>query len=77
MADEYKHFYPKDLISIIEHAALDLMSAPIMNAKKPDGTCMTMAEVANQNSLIAMENSGIKLMATALIEQLLKDDDDG
>jgi hypothetical protein len=49
----------------------------VLNAKKQDGTYMTMAEIANQNSLIAMENSGIKLMATALIEQLLKDDDDG
>ena len=70
MADDYKSSYLKDLIQIIEHTALDLLSSPVMNAKKQDGTYMTMAEVANQNSLIAMENSGIKLMATALIDQL-------
>ena len=76
MASEYKSFYLKDLVPIIEHAALDLMSSPIMNGKKHDGTYMTMAEIANQNSLIAMENSGIKLMAQTLIEQLSKEEAD-
>ena len=74
---DYKSFYRNDLISMIEHCALDLMSSPILAGKKADGTLMTLAEVANQNSLIAMENSGIKLMATALIEQLMKDDTNG
>lgn len=59
-----------ELIGIIEHCALDLMSAPIINGKKADGTVMNLTEVANQNSMIAMENSGIKLMATALIDEL-------
>jgi len=77
MASEYTTYCVKELIPIINRLALDLMSTPVLNAKKQDGTYMTMAEIANQNSLIAMENSGIKLMATALIEQLLKDDDDG
>ena len=80
MADDYKSFYLKDLVQIIEHTALDLMSAPVLVGKKHDGTYMTMAEVANQNSLIAMENSGVKLMSTALIEQLTgagKGDDPG
>jgi len=71
---DYKSFYLKDLTSMIEHCALDLMSSPIVAGKKADGTLMTLAEVANQNSLIAMENAGIRLMATALIEQLMKDD---
>ena len=78
MADDYKTYYLKDLIPIIEHTALDLMSQPVLNAKKHDGTYMTMAEVANQTSMIAMENSGIKLLANALIDQLTgagKDDD--
>ena len=80
MADDYKSFYLKELIQTIEHTALDLMSAPVLAGRKHDGTYMTIAEVANQNSLIAMENSGIKLMATALIEQLTgagKGDDPG
>ena len=59
-----------DLIGIIEHCALDLMNAPIINGKKPDGTVMNLTEVANQNSMYAMENAGIKLMATALIDEL-------
>ena len=59
-----------ELIGIIEHCALDLMSAPIINGRKTDGTAMNLTEVANQNSMIAMENSGIKLMATALIDEL-------
>ena len=77
MASEYTTFCLKDLIPIINRTSLDLMSSPVLVAKKQDGTYMTMAEVANQNSLIAMENSGIKLMATALVEQLLKGDPDG
>ena len=77
MASEYKSFYLKDLIPIIEHAALDLMSQPIMNAKKQDGSYMSLGEIANQNSLIAMENSGIKLMATTLIYQLSAEEADG
>ena len=77
MASEYKSFYLKDLIPIIEHAALDLMSQPIMNAKKQDGSYMSFGEIANQNSLIAMENSGIRLMAQTLIEQLSAEEADG
>ena len=48
--------------------------------KRHDGTYMTVAEVVNRNSMIAMENSGIKMMATALLEQLTgagKGDDPG
>ena len=70
MASEYTSFYLKDLIPIIEHCALDLMTEPIVAGKKADGTLMNMAEVANQNSLIAMNNAGIRLLAKALIEEL-------
>ena len=80
MADDYRSFYLKDLVQIIEHTALDLMSAPMLGWKRHDGTYMTVAEVVNRNSMIAMENSGIKMMATALLEQLTgagKGDDPG
>ena len=70
MANEYTSFYLKDLIPIIEHCALDLMTEPIVAGKKADGTYMTMAEVAKQNSLTAMNNAGIRLMANALIDEL-------
>lgn len=73
--NEYTTFYLKDLIPIIEHVALDLMSDPIMAGKKADGTLMNMAEVANQNSLIAMNNAGIAEMARQLIVTLAKEAD--
>ena len=73
--NEYASFYLKDLTQIIEHVALDLMSDPIMAGKKADGTLMNMAEVANQNSLIAMNNAGIAEMARQLIVTLAKEAD--
>ena len=73
--NEYASFYLKELTQIIEHVALDLMSDPIMAGKKADGTMMNMAEVANQNSLIAMNNAGIAEMARQLIVTLAKEAD--
>ena len=73
--NEYASFYLKELTQIIEHVALDLMSDPIMAGKKADGTLMNMAEVANQNSLIAMNNAGIAEMARQLIVTLSKEAD--
>ena len=63
-------YYTNDLVPIIEHCAIDLMTEPMIAGKKNDGTLMSMAEVANQNSLIAMNNAGIRLMASALIDEL-------
>ena len=79
MLNEYKSFYLKDLIHIIEHCALDLMSPPILVGKKADGTIMNLSEISNQNSMIAMENSGIKLLAQTLIDELSEEsgDDNG
>lgn len=73
--NEYASFYLKELTQIIEHVALDLMSDPIMAGKKADGTLMNIAEVANQNSLIAMNNAGIAEMARQLIVTLAKEAD--
>lgn len=67
---KYTTYTVEDLIPIIRGVALDLMSVPITSGKKQDGTMMTMAEVSNQNSLTAMWNDGIRLMAQALINQL-------
>lgn len=67
---KYTTYTVEDLIPIIRGVALDLMSVPITSGKKQDGTIMTMAEVSNQNSLTAMWNDGIRLMANALINQL-------
>jgi len=73
MGSDYKNWYLKDLIPIIEHVAMDLMSDPVMGGKKADGTIMTLTEIANQNSLIAMNNAGIRQMASTLIITLAKD----
>ena len=77
MADDYKSFYLKDLVQIIEHTALDLLNEPIFGGKKADGTLMNAVEVAQQNSMTAVYNSGIRLLARVLIEQLqgVGDDD--
>ena len=77
--NEYTTFYLKDLVPIIEHVALDLMSEPIMAGKKADGTLMnmtkTMAEVSYENCLIANHNAGIAEMARQLIVVLSKEAD--
>ena len=78
MNSPYKSYTVSDLVPMIEHAALDLMGAPIIAGKKADGTLMNLTEVAQQNSLTAMENSGIRMLARVLIEQLQGvGDDDG
>ena len=76
MIDPDKNIYVKDLVPMIEHAALDLMEEPIIQGKKTDGTFMTLTEVSHQNSMNAMFNSGIRLLARTLIEQLTVGDQD-
>ena len=73
MIDSYKSIYAKDLVPMIEHAAQDLMEEPIIMAKKTDGTYMTLTEVSHQNSLNAMFNASVRMLAKALIEQLTVD----
>ena len=75
MIDKYKSLYATDLVPMIEHAALDLMEEPIIQGKKTDGTYMTLTEISHQNSMNAMFNAGIRLLAKALIEQLTVDGD--
>ena len=77
MTNPYKTYTVSELIPMIEHAALDLMTSPIIAGKKIDGTPMTAVEVAQQNSMTAVYNSGIRLLARLLIEQLqgVGDDD--
>ena len=79
MNNPYKSYTVSELVPMIEHAALDLMGEPIVGGKKQDGTLMNLQEVAQQNSLTAMNNAGIRLLARVLIEQLqgVGDDDDG
>ena len=75
MKNKYTSYSIEELVPMIEHAALDLMEEPVIQARKTDGTYMTLTEVSHQNSMNAMFNSGIRLLAKALIEQLTKDDE--
>lgn len=76
MYSEYHTYTLCELIPIISRAAMDLMTEPMIAGKKADGTLMNMAEVANQNSLTAMHNSVVRLLAKALIEELSGPADD-
>ena len=75
MKSIYTSYSVGDLVPMIEHAALDLMEEPIIQGKKSDGTYYTLTEISHQNSMYAMFNSGIKLLAQTLIDQLTKDDE--
>ena len=75
MKSKYTSYNLDELVPMIEHAALDLMEEPIIMAKKNDGSYMTLTEISHQNSMNAMFNAGIRLMAQTLIDQLTKDDE--
>ena len=79
MNNPYKSYTVSELVPMIEHAALDLMGEPIIAGKKADGTLMNLQEVAQQNSLTAMNNAGVRILARVLIDQLqgIGDDADG
>ena len=79
MNNPYKSYTVSELVPMIEHAALDLMGEPIIGGKKADGTPMNLQEVAQQNSLTAMNNAGVRILARVLIDQLqgTGDDDNG
>lgn len=66
----YTSYSADDLVPIIEHAALGLMEEPVIQAKKTDGTYMTLTEISHQNSMNAMYNAGIRMLAKVLIDQL-------
>lgn len=70
----YRTFSVEDLARIIEHCALDLMESAIVSGKKSDGTFMTLTEISHQNSMTAMHNDGIRLLAQTLIDELDSDD---
>ena len=76
MANEYKSIYLKDLIPIIDNVAVENMMQPVFSGKKFDGTIMSLAEISNQNSLVAMHNEGIREMTLMLKNRLMKEDDD-
>ena len=75
MANDYKSLYLKDLLPIIDRVGMETQMAPVFSGKKQDGTFMTLADISNQNSLIAMHNEGVRELARMLKEELMKEDD--
>ena len=76
MKNPYRSYTVSELVAMIEHLALDLMGEPITGGLKQDDTLMTMQEVDRQNSLLAMNDAGIRLMARELISLIEGDGDD-
>lgn len=48
------------LFALLDRIALESMLSPLMDGKKADGSQMTMAELANKNTMIAQNNEGIR-----------------
>lgn len=75
MANQYKSFYLHDLLDLIDHVAVDIMMVPCFSGKF-NGETMTLAEISNHNSLIAMHNEGVRELARMLKEKLSEDETD-
>jgi hypothetical protein len=52
------------------------MISPVIAGKKSDGTIMNLTEIANQNSMNAMYNDGVRDFARAVIRELNGPEDD-
>jgi hypothetical protein len=52
------------------------MISPVIAGKKQDGTIMNLTEIANQNSMNAMYNDGVRDFARAVIRELNSPEDD-
>ena len=63
------------LIPMIDRVALECMMTPIQEGKNSEGKLMTLAEIANYNSLIALNNEGVRDLAKALKYELQKEDE--
>ena len=77
MANQFKSFYLEDIITIIDRLAMESMMIPVFEGKKPDGMSRSLAEISNYNSLIAMNNEGIRDFAIQLKEALRKEAEAG
>lgn len=73
MSNAYKSYYLSDLIAIIDRVALENMMIPALEHKKPDGTVASLSELANYNSLVAINNEGIRDYVSQLKAALMKE----
>ena len=70
MGNQFKSFYLEDIITTIDRLAMESMLVPVFEGKKPDVMSRSLAEISNYNSLIAMNNEGIRDFATRLKEEM-------
>ena len=78
MANEYKSFYLKDVVDLINATLPECMMTPLFGStgtRKTDGTPMTLAEIANYNSAISLHNEGARELAERLKDRLQREDD--
>ena len=78
MANEYKIFYLKDVVDMINATLPECMMTPLFGStgmRKTDGTPMTLAEIANYNSAISLHNEGTRELAERLKDRLQREDD--
>lgn len=75
MSNAYKSLYLSDLLAKIDEVAMRAMLTPTLEHKKPDGTVATLSELANYNSLVAINNEGIRDYVSQLKAELLKEDE--
>lgn len=65
-----------ELIGLIDSMALEVMMVPTFSGLKSDRTDMTLAEISAHNSLIAMNNEGVRELARVLKDKLTEEVDD-
>ena len=75
MADDYKNYYLKDLLRIIDRTALEILMTPAFSYRNGDDK-MNLTELAAYNQMIAMHNEGVKEMAAMIRDALLRGEDD-
>ena len=75
MANDYKSIYLKELLPVIDKVAVDAMMTPCV-VMKMNGESMTLAEISNHNSLVAMHNEGVRELANRLKDKLTEEESD-
>lgn len=73
--NEFKSFYLKDLLALIDRVAMDLMMCPC-SASTSDKDGLSPETVARLNHDIVWNNEGIRDMAYSLKQALLEGDGD-
>ena len=74
MEDDYKSYYLKDLLPLIDRAAMEAMMCPIFNQKASH--CETQQEATIYNSMVAANNEGVRELASVLRRVLIGGESD-